>query len=410
MLRLFRTKSKPTENKAVGDQEEMTPEMLARALLAGGDTEAGYSVNWKTAVTVEAVLACSRVIANGLAQVPLKLYRPKVGGGVEVVTKGVGKLLSRKASSIHTAFRLRHSMGMQLALKGSFSAYKNIVAGDIVELLPYQIGDVTVAGDIWNPIYSAFNARTNKMEELPRDRLLHIVGLSLDGASALDTINLARQGISLAIATTNHAARTFRNGAASSGIYTTDEKLDKQQRAQLISALDEIESSSGGAYKKNVLWGGLKYQHTSYANDQAQLQQLRDQQVERVCMAFGVNPIMVGYTGGKTPTYASAEQLFTAHTVHTLGPLYKCVEEELDAQLLTEDEIDAGYYWKHSVQGLMRGSHEVRAKYYKDMWSIGSLNPNEIRDFEELNPYNRGNEFRVPLNTEAAGEEGKEDA
>ena len=44
-----------------------------------------------------------------------------------------------------------------------------------------------------------------------------------------------------------------------------------------------------------------------------------------------------------------------------------------------------------------------RAEYFTKMFNIGSLNPNEIRAYEELNPYDGGDEYRVPMNTEQPG-------
>jgi len=46
----------------------------------------------------------------------------------------------------------------------------------------------------------------------------------------------------------------------------------------------------------------------------------------------------------------------------------------------------------------MRGSVKDRGDYFTKMYNVGALNPNEIRAFEELNPYESGNDYRVPLN------------
>ena len=48
---------------------------LLVALFSGVAARRGVAVNARTALECSAVLACVRVIANGLAQVPFKLYR-----------------------------------------------------------------------------------------------------------------------------------------------------------------------------------------------------------------------------------------------------------------------------------------------------------------------------------------------
>ena len=43
-------------------------------------------------------------------------------------------------------------------------------------------------------------------------------------------------------------------------------------------------------------------------------------------------PIMIGHAD-KAATYASAEQMFLAHVVHTLSPWYSRLEQSIDANL-----------------------------------------------------------------------------
>ena len=107
-------------------------------------------------------------------------------------------------------------------------------------------------------------------------------------------------------------------------------------------------------------------------------------------------PIMVGYSD-KAATYASAEQMFLAHVVHTLSPWYKRVEESAECQLLTDKEVDQGYFAKFNAAGLMRGSHKDRSEYFaKALGSGGSpawMTQDEVRALEELNPM--GGEFSM---------------
>lgn len=49
-------------------------------LLAANESDAGEAVSVDKAVSVAAVMACARVIAEGLAQIPCKLYRPTAAG------------------------------------------------------------------------------------------------------------------------------------------------------------------------------------------------------------------------------------------------------------------------------------------------------------------------------------------
>jgi phage portal protein BeeE len=109
---------------------------------------------------------------------------------------------------------------------------------------------------------------------------------------------------------------------------------------------------------------------------------------------------MVGHSD-KAATYASAEQMFLAHVVHTMGPWYRRVEKSASAALLTPQEREAGLGYKFFPNALMRGASQARADFYTKLYQVGALSPNEIRAFEDMNPYEGGDDRRVPMNMEA---------
>jgi phage portal protein BeeE len=108
---------------------------------------------------------------------------------------------------------------------------------------------------------------------------------------------------------------------------------------------------------------------------------------------------MVGHDT-KSQSYASVEQQFIAHVVHTLGPWYVRLESSANARLLTPADRARGHYFKFFANALMRGAAKDRAEFYRTMYGIASLNPNEIRELEDLDPYDGGEQFRAPLNME----------
>lgn len=380
---------------------------LASAMGISNLSSGGMPVTMTQAIGVVDVLACAKVIGNGLAQVPLKLFKPLPGGGSEPDTSGVGRLLYRQPNPVQTAFRFRKMMGLHLTLGGVFAAYINRVGGEPVELLPLPLGAVENRGTAWEPKYYVdFGNGSPKF--VPSENLLYILGDSMDGVAEMPITQYAREAIGLSMATDQHAGKFFRNGGSAGGHYTTDEMPNTEERTAMLEAIKDMEEQSKSLFRRMVLWGGLKYEHTSFSAEQAQLKEIRDQQTEIIARAFGVNPIIIGYQGGKTATFASAEQLFTAHVVYTLGPWYEMIEQELWVQLLTDQQKDAGYEFKHIAQGLMRGSHKDRVEYYSKMRNAGVMDGNEIRDLEDMNPREHGDELWRPVNMAVVGKDNEE--
>jgi phage portal protein BeeE len=73
----------------------------------------------------------------------------------------------------------------------------------------------------------------------------------------------------------------------------------------------------------------------------------------RSAASMGVLPIMVGYSD-KAATYASAEQMFLAHLVHTLSPRWTMYEQSIDVNLLTTRSA------RRALLRLRRGGHDPR--------------------------------------------------
>ena len=78
-------------------------------------------------------------------------------------------------------------------------------------------------------------------------------------------------------------------------------------------------------------------------------------------------------------------------------------------QLLTYNEqTRQNLYFKHIVEGLLRGDAKSRADFYKTMFSIGAMSLNEIREKEDMNPIDDGDKHYVPLNMKAIEDPEKE--
>ena len=379
-------------------------------LFSGVAARSGVAVNARTALECSAVLACVRVIANGLAQVPFKLYRAEGRNRNPAVGHGLYELMDMAPNEFQTAFEFRHMLALHLCLTGNAYIWLNRVGGRIVEMLPYPPGCVSIERDGWELTYR-ITTQDKRYITVPRKDMWHVRWLSWDGVSGLDGVVLAREVIGLSLALETHGASSFRNGVRPSGILSTDQGLNKDQRKDLRTAWEAAFAGTENAGRAAVLGSGMKWTQLSMPNDAAQFIESRQYQVEEVCRAFGVLPIMVGRSD-KASTYASAEQMFLQHAVHTLGPWYACLEKSASRWLLSEAERRDGYYFKFNVNGLMRGAAKDRAEFYTRLYGVGALSPNDIRELEDINPYVGGDEYRVPLNMAEPGRnpmEGDED-
>ena len=362
----------------------------------GAPAKSGVAVTWQTALEATTVLACARVIAEGLAQVPLKLFRARDGGRVPASDHPLARLLEEAPNEWQTPFEFIEQIVLHLVLCGNAFVFVNRSLGPIAELLPYEPERVRVHRDGYALTYEIATGDGPTIR-VPGAEMWHLRGPSWNGWMGLEGVRLAREAIGLALATEEHGARLFANGAVVGGILSADQVLNEEQRTALRASWEARHAGAGNAFKTAVLWGGMRFTSMTAPNDQAQFLETRTFQVEEICRAFRVLPLMVGFSD-KTATYASAEQMFLAHVVHTLGPWCRRIETSIAKHLLTEEERRGGLYAKFMLNGLLRGAAKDRAEFYARLYGIGALNPNEIRQLEDLNPYDGGARYRVPLN------------
>lgn len=388
-------------------RKSITSADLRLDLLAEAASKTGIRVTAETVLQASTALACARVIAEGIAQVPLKLYRALDGGGAEPATEHpLYNVVATAVNDYTTSFEWRETAGLHLAIGNRSYALINRtgnVRSQRIELLPIAPENARVERDAeMRPRYFVRLGDGAREIEVAAERILHLRGPSWNGFEGLDGVRLLREAVGLSLATEEHGARMFKNGAILGGVLSTDTNLDKESRIALRESWDAAQSGVANAYKTAVLWGGLKWTPRAQHNDQAQWVEVRRFQVSEVCRFFRVLPIMVGETD-KTATYASSEQMFLAHAIHTMAPWYRRIEERLDLQLLTPEERKAGYFHRFTLQALMRGAHRDRAEFYRVMHGLGAMNANEIRSLEEMNPYPEGDIYLQPLNMAPAG-------
>jgi len=385
-------------------RKKITSNPFYREVFQALESKTGVNVNWRTAMEAVTAMACARVISEGLAQIPCKLFSEV--DEVRTVAKNNKKykLIHDDPNDWMTSYDFFETMGLHLVFAHNFYCFINHDGENIYELLPFEPQQVTVKRDGWTLSYEVFTD-TKMKQEIPAANMWHIRGPSWNTWEGLGGVKLAREAIGLAVATQDHGARIFKNGAKIGGLLSSDQMLNKDKAREVREAWDEVYGGNENTARTAVVWGGLKYEAMQMLNDNAQFNETRKFQVEEVCRAFRVMPIMVGYSD-KTATYASAEQMFLAHVVHTMGPWYARIERSANKFLLSKKEKESGHYFKFLTQALMRGASKDRAEYYSKALGSGGapawMTQDEVRGLEELKRLG-GSASELPIPTNVGG-------
>lgn len=356
-------------------------------------SSSGVNVTVDKALAVTTVFSCLRVIAEGVSQVPLKLYKT-VGEDAHEVAKEhpLYKIISRKPNTWQTSFEFRENMIFQAGLLGNFYAFKNKSRGKILSLVPFEPGTVTVEVDQKRNLQYKVTI-DGEQRTIPADMMWHVKGPSWSTYIGMEAVKYAREAIGLAINIEESQNKLHASGVQTSGIYSVDGALNPKQATDLMNW---IETRIGGSnrHKPLVVDRGAKFTPISMSGADAQTIENRRFQIEEMCRAFRVMPIMIGQAD-KSAAYASVEQMFLAHVIHTLMPWYTRIEQSIDNNLLSEQDIEQGYYSKFSANALMRGAAKDRAEFYDKMYRMKAFSPNQILALEDMNPYDGGDEYYI---------------
>ena len=391
-------------DKLFGKKSEVKSAVNLKDIITGdaAPSNSGEFVDHNIALQVSAVCACVDVIARGVAQVPFRLMRKSDRQRESAENKELFWLIARGPNPYMTDYEFRYTIAQHAALTGNAYIWLNRVMGKIKEMYPLQPGSVTVVNndqknDGWSKKYVVTMNNGNVMT-IPEEDMWVVKWRPFDGLFGLNSVKLAREAIGLSLAGEKMAANIYKKGTSINGYLSTEGNLSDEAREILRSEWAKNFSGSKNAGSVAVLTANLKYTPIQRMTAQeAQLIDNRNFQISEICRMFGVQPIMVYHYLNAT-TYASVEQMFLSHIVHTMTPWYRLIESSANKHLLSESEFSKGYYFKFFEQGMLRGDMTAMANWFKSNIEHGIMSPNDCRELLDMNPYPEGDIYLVPLN------------
>lgn len=362
---------------------------------SSGGTIAGVTVTEKTALQVATVLACVKVIADGCATPNLGVFRETKDGRRERADNiPEWRLLAARPNEWQTSFEWRRQMTLHAALTGAGLSIK--VRGDnrrVRELIPVMPGRWDVRK------VSRYELRYRCWDdfglvgEFSSDEVFILNGVQWDWVGSMNAVVLAKAAVGLAMATEKSQASMHANGLRPSGTYSVEGTLSQEQHERLSSFLKR-KSGPDNAGSPMILDRNAKWLSTSISGVDAQHIETRRLQIEEICRAYGVFPIMVGHSD-KSSTFASSEAFFSAHVKHTLAPWHCAWKNRIDEMLL---DGSGPLFCEFDTRYLLAGSMADRSQWARTMAEMGIYTRNEIRDEEGKDPIPGLDEPLTPLN------------
>ena len=363
------------------------------------NSSSGVTVTEDKALRVAAVYSCVRVLSTTFAALPLHLKRDDGDSTVTAKDHPLNELLHILPNNEMTAYNHRQLIMSALLLKGtSFNEIARDGRGRVREITPL-CGDMNVTRSKSGAlVYEYEDGRT-----FDSSRIWRISGYSDNGIIGRTPIELARETIGQAIAASEYGGNNFKNGGRPSGVLEIAQRLDPEQRKEVLDAWNRSHMGSGNSGKTALVHNGAKFTPISMSAQDAQFIETLKLQRTEIAGFYGVPPHMIGDLD--RATFSNIEHQSLNFVIYSLLPHLVNFEQTVYRDLLTKEERKS-YKAKFNVEGLLRGDSKSRAEFYKALHNMGAIQTNEIRAHENMNPVDGGDARYMQINMGKIDENG----
>jgi HK97 family phage portal protein len=354
---------------------------------------AGVAVTSNNAFLSTHVLACVRVLAEGVASLPCHYFRRLANGGKERQPGALDRLLSVQANEWQTAYEWKEMSMIHLGLWGE--AYSRIITkgSEVVALIPMHPSRMDVEQLPNNRLRFWYTDNVGRRIPLTQDEVWRAVWMSQDGIRGSVPIKCGREAIALARACEMHGARFFGAGARPGVVLETDGTVDAETALELRDNWERMHRGPDRSHRTAILTGGLKAHELGTTNTDSQFLEARRFQSEEICRLYRVAPHLVQDLS--RATFSNIEQQSIDFVQFTLLPWVRRLESSFARDLIVNNDTN---FAEFDLRGLLRGDSVARMNYYTSGIDRGIFSINEVRGFENMNPIEGGEVHHFPLN------------
>lgn len=361
-----------------------------------GPTSSGATVTADTAFNSSAFWSAVAIISGDKASLPLELFKQSKDGTKEpFVGSKTYELVHDNPNPEMTSMVFREALQAHVLTWGN--AYAEIErngGGQPLALWPITPNRVTpfrngapgypvqTTGPLGTVFYHVTNT-TKRDAYLPASDVLHIPGLGFDGLVGYSVIEKARESIGMGLAMQQFGGTFFRNGSTFGGVLTHPGKLTKEVKQGIRESVEAIHQGADRAHKFAIFGDGMKFEKGGgIPPNDAQFLESRRFEIEEIARWFHMPQHKLN--GLDHATFSNIEHLDLEYYKGCLRGWLVRWEQELNRKLIPPLERKSQYF-KHNVEGFLRGDSVTRGDYLTKLFSVGGFSINEIRELNNQN-------------------------
>lgn len=336
---------------------------------------------------------CLKRLSETLGKMPIKFYQ-ETGEGVEQAEEtDAAKLLTRRPNPfmtptafwaavennrnhygngyvyIHRSFK-RQRYGGDLVIKSLW-----IMQSDATKVI---IDDEGIFGES-GEIYYHYTDPTNKRQYVfnASDVMHFKTSFTFDGITGKPVRQILRDTVAGASDSQSYLNSLYQSGLTAKATLEYTGEMNKTAKENLVKALEEFGSGAKNSGRILPIPMGMKLTPLDIKLADSQFFELKKYTALQIAAAFGITPNQIN--DYSKSSYANSEIQQLSFYVETMLFIIKQYEEEINYKILSDEEQDAGYYYKFNEKVLFRTDSKTQMDYFGNGVRNAIFMPNEAR-------------------------------
>lgn len=231
--------------------------------------------------------------------------------------------------------------------------------------------------------YQFTDPKTGEIYLFRSNEVMHFkTWYSTDGITGQSVADILSDTVGGAKESQNYLNRLYKQGLTASMALQYTGDLDEARRRKLERKFGEAMTGARNAGRVVPVPIGLQLTPLNMTMADAQFMELKKYSALQIAGAFGIKPNQIN--NYDKSSYSNSETQQLAFLVDTMMYRLKAYEDEINAKVLTEDEIKGRYFYKFNEKAILRTDSKTQMENLSKGVNNGIYTPNEAREYLDM--------------------------